>query len=133
MIAIVKVTSFLGLWGKTGTLRNQFRSLKGWLPTSTISEKCLTLILMGNQNYLTLKWGTLKSWDFTNSKKGQELLKEYREIGSNVSVMAQHDTLRQKEIICELIDLCDGDTIYLDWDEKDVSKEKAKEYVMNYN
>jgi len=83
-------------------------------------------------NYLTLKWGTLKSWDFTNSKKGKKLLNEYYKIGSSFSVMAQRDTLRQKEIICELIDLCDGDTIYLDWDGKDVSKEKAKEYVMNY-
>ena len=87
---------------------------------------------MENQNYLTLKWGTLKSCDFTNSEKGKELLKEYREIGSSFSAMAQNDTPRQKEIICELIDLCDGDTIYLDWDGEDVSKEKAKEYVMNY-
>jgi hypothetical protein len=46
--------------------------------------------------------------------------------------MAQKDTQRQKEIICELIDLCDGDTIYLDWDGEDVTKEKAKEYVLNY-
>jgi len=50
-----------------------------------------------------------------------------------MSAMAQHNTPRQKDIICELIDLCDGDTIYLDWDGEDVSKEKAKEYVMNYN
>ena len=87
---------------------------------------------MENQNYLTLKWGTLKSWDFTNSEKGKELLKEHCEIGSGLSAMTQHDTIRQKEIICELIDLCDGDTIYLDWDGEYVSKEKAKEYVMNY-
>lgn len=87
---------------------------------------------MENQNYLTLKWGTLKSWDFTNSEKGKVLLKEYREISSSFSAMAQNDTQRQKEIICELIDLCDGDTIYLDFDGEYVSKEKAKEYVMNY-
>jgi hypothetical protein len=87
---------------------------------------------MENQNYLTLKWGTLKSWYFTNLEKGKELLKEYLEIGSSFSAMTQKDTPRQKEIICELIDLCDGDTIYLDWDGEDVSKEKAKEYVMNY-
>jgi len=83
-------------------------------------------------NYLTLKWGTLKSWDFTNSKKGGELLKEYCEIGASCSAIMQDDTPRQKEILCELIDLCDDDTIYLDWDAKYVSKEKAKEYVMNY-
>jgi hypothetical protein len=84
------------------------------------------------KNYLTLKWGTLKSWDFTHSEKGQELLKEYNEIGSSFSAMAQRDTPRQKEIICELIDLCDGDTIYLDWDGKDVSKDEAKAYVIDY-
>ena len=87
---------------------------------------------MENTNYLTLKWGTLKSWDFNNSEKGKELLTEYHEIGSSLSAMAQRDTPRQKEIICELIDLCDGDTIYLDWDDKDVSKDEAKQYVMTY-
>ena len=83
-------------------------------------------------NYLTLKWGTLKSWDFSDSKEGQALIKEYEEIGSCISVMAQDDTPRQKEIICELIDLCDGKTIYLDWTDKHVSKKKAKKYVMDY-
>jgi len=86
-----------------------------------------------HETYLTLKWGTLKSWNFTSSEKGQELMKEYRQIGSSFSAMAQNDTVRQKEIICELIDLCDGDTIYLEWDDKDVSKQVAKEYVRNYN
>tara|TARA_B110001450_G_scaffold87799_1_gene83562 strand:+ start:308 stop:586 length:279 start_codon:yes stop_codon:yes gene_type:complete len=84
------------------------------------------------ENYLTLKWGTLKSLDFTGSEKGKKLLKEYYEIGSSFSAMAQKDTQRQKEIICELIDLCDGDTIYLEWDDEDVTKNKAKEYVLNY-
>jgi hypothetical protein len=86
---------------------------------------------METDNYVTLKWGTLKSWNF-NSEKGQELLKEYCNIGSCFSAMAQRDTPRQKEIICELIDLCDGDTIYLEWDGKDVPKQEAKDYVMNY-
>lgn len=82
--------------------------------------------------YLTLKWGTLKSWDFTGSEKADKLFEEYSDIGASASAMTQHDTPRQKKIICELIDLCDGDTIYLEWDGKEVSKEKAKEYVMNY-
>jgi hypothetical protein len=81
---------------------------------------------------ITLKWGTLKSWDATDSKEGEKLLKEYCEIGSSRGAMTQRDTPRQKEIICELIDLCDGDTIYLEWDDDYVSKEKAKEYVKNY-
>lgn len=87
---------------------------------------------MKEGNCLTLKWGTLKSWDFSNSEKGEELLKEYSQIGSSFSAMAQRDTSRQKEIICALIDLCDGDTIYLEWDGVSVSKQEAKDYVMNY-
>jgi len=83
-------------------------------------------------NKLSLKWGTLKSWDFSNSERGIELLKEYDEIGSSFSAMMQNDTPRQKEIICELIDLCDDGTVYLHWDGECVSNEKAKEYVMNY-
>lgn len=83
------------------------------------------------KNTLTLKWGTLKSWHF-ESDKGKALLSEYMEIGSCYSAMAQKDTPRQKQIICELIDECAGDTIYLDWDGKDVPKQEAKEYVLNY-
>lgn len=83
------------------------------------------------ENRLSLKWGTLKSWHF-DSEVAQKLMEEYCEIGSSFSAMMQNDTPRQKEIICELIDLCDGDTIYLDWDGKDVTKAEAKEYVMNY-
>lgn len=82
-------------------------------------------------NKLTLKWGTLKSWHF-DSDKAISLLKEYNEIGESASAMLQKDTLRQKEIICELIDLCDADTIHLEWDGTDVSKKEAKEYVFNY-
>lgn len=79
---------------------------------------------------LSLKWGTLKSWNI-HSDTGKALLKRYYEIGSSLGAMQQRDTPEQKEIICQLIDGCEGD-IYLDWDGKYVSKEKAKEYVRNY-
>ena len=79
---------------------------------------------------LSLKWGTLKSWDIP-SEVGKALLQRYHEIGSSMSAALQHDTPEQKEIICQLIDGCAGD-IYLDWDGVEVSKEKAKEYVRNY-
>ena len=83
------------------------------------------------KNTLTLKWGTLKSWHF-DSEDCQRLKGEYDEIGSSISAITQKDTLRQKKIICELIDKCEGDTIYLEWDGKDVSKEEAKKYVIDY-
>lgn len=81
--------------------------------------------------YLTLKWGTLKSWHFTRPK-GQELFKRYVELGCEYGAMQQRDTDEQKELICQMIDECDGETIYLDWDGKDVSKEEAKKYVREY-
>lgn len=83
-------------------------------------------------NRLVLKWGTLKSWDFSTDEDGKRLLQEYESIGSNASVMLQRDTERQKEIICELIDLVYG-KIYLDWDGTWVSKKEAKKYVLEYD
>lgn len=87
--------------------------------------------ITGMENSLVLKWGTLKRWHF-DSERCQELMKEYTAIGSSVTAMGQKDTPRQKEIICELIDLCDSDTILLDFMDKHVSKKEAKDYVMNY-
>lgn len=87
---------------------------------------------MNTKNYITLKWGTLKSWGF-ESEKAYLLLEEYTNLGAVASAISQKDTPRQKEIICELIDLCDGDTIYLEWDGVDVTKPEAKKYVLNYN
>lgn len=85
-------------------------------------------------NTLTLKWGTLKRWDFTGNEKGRQLLKEYRDIGSCASAAMQEDTPRQKEILCELVDLCDDPNgIYLDWDGRYVTKQEAKEYIMGYS
>lgn len=52
---------------------------------------------------LSLKWGTLKEWDF-HSEKAKKLLQEYGELGMSMGAMQQRDTPRQKEIICELID-----------------------------
>lgn len=80
---------------------------------------------------LTLKWGTLKAWHF-HSDKARALLKEYGEIGSCVGAMQQRDTPRQKEIICELIDEGNFTRVFLDWDNKYVSKTAAKKYVMDY-
>ena len=84
-----------------------------------------------SEEYLTLKWGSLKSWNF-NSDEAKALLHQWFDIGSCASAIMHHDTPEQKKLICELIDVGDFDTVYLDWDGKDVSKEEAKDYVMNY-
>lgn len=86
---------------------------------------------MSEQDQLTLKWGTLKAWHL-HSDKGRELLRKYHELGSSLSAMTQRDTPEQKELICQIIDECNAPTIYLDSDDKDVSKEEAKKYVMEY-
>lgn len=85
------------------------------------------------EDEITLKWGTLKGWKFSkDNAQALKLLTEYHEIGADYSAMLQKDTPRQKEIICELIDLCNSDDIYLDWDGKHVTKDEAKKYVMEY-
>jgi hypothetical protein len=83
-----------------------------------------------SKDHLTLKWGTLKSWEF-HSEKALRLLDEYCKIGSSLSAMEQKDTPRQKEIICELIDEGDFETVLLDWDGEEVSKEEAKKYILS--
>lgn len=84
------------------------------------------------KNYLTLKWGTLKRWNFKDNPEAEKLFKEYTNIGFSISAMQQDDTKEQKEILCKLIDLMPGETIYLEWDSVDVSKEEAKKYVLEY-
>ncbi len=88
-------------------------------------------IEMSENNHLTLKWGTLKSWNFEGIEGAEKLLNRYGEIGVSFGAMMQKDTPEQKEIICKLIDLTPGD-IYLSWDGKNVSHEEAKKYVMDY-
>lgn len=83
------------------------------------------------KDHLTLKWGTLKAYKF-HSEKAKKLLEEYGMIGSSMSCATQHDTPRQKEIICELIDKGNFEKVYLDWDSKYISKEEAKKYVTEY-
>jgi hypothetical protein len=82
--------------------------------------------------HLTLKWGTLKSWDFSGNDKAMALWKRYCEIGAAAGAMQQRDTPEQKEIICGLIDAVNCEQIYLDWDGRYVSKDEAKTYVTNY-
>ena len=87
---------------------------------------------MQTEDYLILKWRTLKAWNLT-SERGRELLKRYFALGSSLSAMMQHDTPEQKELLCQLIDECAAPTIHLDWDGLDVSKDEAKIYIMDYH
>lgn len=87
-----------------------------------------------NNDYLLLKWGTLKGYCFENSPEAFEALKEYRELGYSMSAMMQKDTTRQKELLCIMIDKVNG-LVTSDWDGIDYTnnREGAKKYIMEYN
>jgi hypothetical protein len=88
---------------------------------------------MENKDFLLLKWGTLKGWNFENSPEAFEALKEYESIGSSMSAMLQKDTPRQKDLICIMIDKVNG-SVQSDWTGEDWTdnREAAKKYVMEY-
>jgi len=87
----------------------------------------------GRPESLTLKWGTLKDWNLTKDGPAFAALKRYHECGSvSMSAATQRDTDEQKQAICDIIDALNADTVYLDWDDKTVSKDEAKRYVMEY-
>lgn len=84
-----------------------------------------------DKDYLSLKWGTLKGWNL-HSEKGKKLLETYFKLGANMSAMMQKDLPEQKNLILEMIDECNNDEIYLEWDGINVSKEEAKKYITEY-
>lgn len=84
-----------------------------------------------DDDYIVLKWGTLKAWKLSNPALNP-LVEEYnKEGGMCLSAMEQRDTPRQKEIICEMIEII-GKPVYNDWTGEEMSIEEAKKYVMNY-
>ena len=83
-----------------------------------------------NNDYLHLKWGTLKGWCFKNSPEAFEAFKEYVSLGASYSAM--EDNERQKELILIMIDKVNG-PVSNDWD--DITYENlqdAKDYIINY-
>lgn len=87
---------------------------------------------MENNDYLLLKWGTLKGYNFENSPEAFEALQEYAKLGWSYSAMMQKDTERQKELLCIMIDKVNG-PVSNDWTgEEYEDKEDAKKYVMEY-
>lgn len=83
-----------------------------------------------SDEYLSLKWGTLKGWNL-ESEKAQEIMRRYLSFGSSFSAMDQRDTPEQKQAICDLIDAIDG-PIQNDWTGDMMTKDEAKAYVLGY-
>jgi hypothetical protein len=80
-------------------------------------------------NSLTLKWGTVKGWNL-QTPEAKAALQKWADGGVTFSAMMQKDTPEQKEALIAAIDHMDE--IYLDWEDKKVSRKKAKEYILNY-
>lgn len=82
-------------------------------------------------DFLLLKWGTIKGYNFECSPKAFEALKKWGELGVSMSAMTQDNTQEQKKLICKMIDNVNG-PITNDWSGKKLSKSAAKKYVMEY-
>lgn len=80
--------------------------------------------------YLLLKWGTLKGWTL-ETDKSLDAFEKYAELGMSLDTMTQPNSLAHKEALCELIDAIDG-KIQNDWTGEIMTKEQAKQYIMEY-
>lgn len=80
--------------------------------------------------HLLLKWGTVKGWNNLSEASGK-ILERYFADGVPLSCAMDHPDEARKVVLCELIDQIDG-TIHNDWEGKDMSKDEAKKYVMEY-
>lgn len=81
-------------------------------------------------NSLTLKWGTVKGWDL-ESEEALAALKKWHDYGVSMSAAMQKDSPEQQQALLDAIDFMDE--IWLDWEEKMVTREEAKAYVLNYH
>jgi hypothetical protein len=82
------------------------------------------------KEHLNLKWGTVKGWSDL-SDKSVELLQEYFKEGYPLGCATDKPDAERKEVLCKLIEQLDG-TIYNDWEDKEMTKEEAKQYILTY-
>lgn len=82
------------------------------------------------KDYLLLKWKGLKWYDYSTNEEAKKLIKELYDIWISSSAITQKNTERQKEILCNLIDITDW-YIQNDWEWNYYTKEEAKEYILN--
>jgi hypothetical protein len=81
-------------------------------------------------DFLTLKWGNLKAWNL-RSEAALAAMGNFVATHPSVGAMARLNN-DQKVALCNVVDACNCETVYLDWDGKDVSKDEAKRYIMEY-
>jgi hypothetical protein len=79
---------------------------------------------------LLLKWGTIKGFGGL-SNRSIEIVERFFADGVPASAMTDRPDDTRRAILCELIDQFEG-SIQNDWSGEMMSKEAAKEYIMNY-
>ena len=84
-----------------------------------------------NNDYILLKWGTLKGYRVADNPVAQGLIKQYMELGASASAMLQEDTPEQKQILCELLRVHHGPIIN-DWSGEEMTVDKAVSYIQQY-
>ena len=85
-----------------------------------------------SENYLLLKWGTVKGWSFNDTDSEVfKIFKKYMEGSTTLGCMTDHPNEDRKKLLCDVIEKFDGE-IQNDWDGEFYTKEKAKDYIMNY-
>ena len=80
---------------------------------------------------IALKWGTWKHLGL-KSEAVKKVADNYEDLKWSGGAMSQVMTDEHKKCLCEIIDASNCDEILLDWEGEYVSKEKAKEYIMDY-
>lgn len=81
--------------------------------------------------YILLKWGTLKGWNIAGNDAAMAALQRYFDDEVSMGSMFQRDTDGQKQAICDLIDAVNGE-IRNDWSGELMTKDEAKKYVLEY-
>lgn len=80
-------------------------------------------------NILTLKWGTVKGWEL-ETDEAKEALQKWVDFGMSMSIATQKDTPKQRDALIAAIDHMDE--IWNDRGGVQMTKEEAKDYVLNY-
>lgn len=81
------------------------------------------------KDYLSLKWGNIKGWHF-QTEAALAAAKKFASSGIPMCAMERLNE-DQKVALCNLIDAIDGE-IMNDWSGEQMTKEAAKQYVMEY-
>lgn len=80
---------------------------------------------------IDLKWGNIKGWDgMEDGHPARVALDKWIDSRVGLSAMERQSD-EQRALICDVIDAVDGD-IYDDYNGGTMTKEAAKEYVLNY-